>query len=81
MAERNRMPYRRCGWIIWMRISCAAAVWIVLVHVRSVGLDSPLTAFCATCGALGIVVVNSSTIRWFLPKFVMRQSWEKSSTV
>jgi hypothetical protein len=62
------MNYRGSRLIVLLAISCAAAVWVVLFTARGVGFNSPLTAFCAVCAALGIVVVNSSTIHWSLPK-------------
>lgn len=76
------MIYRVCRMIVLLIVSCAIAVWIVLFNMRGVGMDSPLTAFCAACGALGIVVVNSSTIRWSLPEPVkLIRHWEISGSV
>ena len=75
------MIYRSSRLIILLAISCAAAAWVVLFTARGVGLNSPLTAFCAVCVALGIVVVNSSTIRWSLPKALKPiRVWEASGT-
>jgi hypothetical protein len=73
------MNYRRSSLIILPAISYAAAVWVVLFAARGVGLNSPLTAFCAVGAALGIVVVNSSTIHWSLPKALEPiRVWEAS---
>ena len=73
------MNYRSSRLIILPAISFAAAVWVVLFTARGVGLNSPLTAFCAVCTALGIVVVNSSTIHWSLPKALKPiRVWEAS---
>jgi len=73
------MNYRISRLIILLAISCAAAIWLVLFAARGVGLNSPLTAFCAVCVALGIVVLNSSAIHWSLPKALKPiRAWESS---
>jgi len=73
------MNYRSSASIVLLAISYAVAVWVVLFTARGVGFNSPLMAFCAVCLALGIVVVNSSTIHWSLPKALKPiRVWEAS---
>ena len=73
------MNHRSSMLIVLLTISCGVAIWIVLFTASGAGINSPLTAFCAVCVALGIVVVNSSTIRWSLPKALYPiRIWEAS---
>ena len=75
------MNHRSSMVIVLLTISYCVAIWIILFTASGVGINSPLTAFCAVCAALGIVVVNSSTICWSLPKPLKAiRVWEASGS-